>query len=198
MKTERSQTKFFNYGKKYLDRLIELIDRVDIEKIGTLFEMCEKARLLGSTIYFAGNGGSAATASHFASDFLGANIKRNIIPAFKTVSLCDNAAITTAFGNDFGYENIFVNQLKSLFRKEDVLVVISASGNSPNVVKAVEWVNENGGKTFGLVGFDGGKLKILCDEVFLCETQKGEYGPVEDLHMIVDHIINGYVLEMFQ
>jgi D-sedoheptulose 7-phosphate isomerase len=168
---------------------------MDLEKVGQLLEVCNQARLKGNTIFFAGNGGSASTASHFACDFLGANVKRKISPPYQVVSLCDNNAIITAFGNDFGYEKIFLNQLLSLYREGDVLVVISASGNSPNVVEAVEWVNEKGGTTFGLVGFDGGKLHGICTHSLLCDTKKGEYGPVEDIHMIVDHIINVFVLE---
>lgn len=188
---------FKQFGIEYIKRLTNRLNQTDIDAIGKLLEVCERARVRGKTIYFAGNGGSAATASHFAADFLGANVKKGITPAFKTVSLCDNAAVTLAFGNDFGYDSIFEYQLRSLFQSEDVLVVISASGNSPNVVKAVEWANTNGGITFGLVGFDGGKLLEICHHSALCKTEKGEYGPVEDFHMIVDHIINTYILKTY-
>lgn len=190
-----NEAAFKELGTSYLKRLSGLLEEIDVMQVAKLVEICDTARLNGNTIFFAGNGGSAATASHYASDFMGANNKCDIRPAYKVNSLCDNAAITTAFGNDFGYDNIFINQLKPLFSKGDVLVVISASGNSPNVVKAVEWANENGGVTYGLVGFDGGKLGQICQHVFLCKTNKGEYGPVEDIHMITDHIINYYVLE---
>ena len=186
---------FEDYGWSYLNRIEELLRQADIRGIAKFLKICDEARLAGKKIYFAGNGGSAATASHFAADFLGVNIKKFIEPPFQTVSLCDNAAVTLAFGNDFGYEKIFVNQLKSLFNVGDVLVVISASGNSSNVVEAVEWANLNGGITVGLVGFDGGKLQKVCSHSVLCKTEKGEYGPVEDFHMIIDHIINCFLIE---
>ncbi len=188
---------FIEFGGEYIKKLTNLLNDANIASIGNLLEICEKARLQGKTIYFAGNGGSAATASHFASDFLGANIKKSISPTYKAVSLCDNAAVTLAFGNDFGYDKIFENQLRSLFQEGDILVVISASGNSPNVVKAVEWANENGGVTFGLVGFDGGRLLEVCNYSILCRTTKGEYGLVEDFHMIIDHMINTFILDKF-
>lgn len=188
-------TAFGKFGGAYLDRLKSVLDSSDIDSIGKLISLCEEARLRHSTVYFIGNGGSAATASHFASDFLGANIKCSISPPYRAVSLCDNNAVLTAFGNDFGYEEVFVNQLKVLFRPNDVVVAISASGNSPNVVKAVEWANQNGGNTFALLGFDGGRLLEIAQSSFLCKTEKGEYGPVEDMHMIVDHMINLFVLQ---
>jgi len=190
-----SVNSFIEFGGEYIKKLSNLLNQADIASIGNFLEICEKARLQGKTIYFAGNGGSAATASHFAADFLGANIKSNISPAYKAVSLCDNAAVTLAFGNDFGYDKIFENQLKSLFQKGDVIVVISTSGNSPNVVKAIEWANANDGVTVGLVGFDGGRLLEICHHSILCKTADGEYGLVEDFHMIIDHIINCFILE---
>jgi D-sedoheptulose 7-phosphate isomerase len=187
--------KFQDFSASYVKRLIQLLNEMDLSQIDFLLDVCNQARLRGSTIYFAGNGGSASTASHFASDFLGANIKRKLTPAYQVVSLCDNNAIITAFGNDFGFEKIYTNQLESLYCEGDVLVVISASGNSPNVVEAVEWVNKKDGTTFGLLGFDGGKLLQVCTHSFVCHSEKGEYGPVEDIHLIVDHIINAYILQ---
>lgn len=181
-------------SKMYLDNLLNKLGSLDIHQIEKLFIYCEEARMNGNTIFWAGNGGSASTASHFASDFMGVNVKRGIRPAYKTISLCDNAAVTTAFGNDFSFHDIFVNQLMSLFCEGDVLVVISASGNSANLVKAVEWVNAHRGKSFGLLGFDGGKLLTLCQDVFFCPSEKGDYGPIEDIHLVIDHIINSYLL----
>ncbi|MDC0246837.1 SIS domain-containing protein [Deltaproteobacteria bacterium] len=146
-------------------------------------------------MFFAGNGGSAATASHFASDFLGANIKMKIKPPYQTISLTDNNSVITAFGNDSGYDLIFMNQLISLFSEGDVLVIISASGNSPNILEAVNWVNGNNGVSVGIVGFDGGQVLKICQHTIHCQSNKGEYGPVEDTHLIIDHIINNYILE---
>ena len=113
---------------------------------------------------------------------------------FRTFSLTDNVSLITALGNDYGYDKIFSVQVKEKFEESDVLLVISASGNSPNVIKAVESAKEIGGKSIALVGFDGGKLAKICDHVILVKSQKGEYGPVEDVHMVLDHMITSYLI----
>jgi D-sedoheptulose 7-phosphate isomerase len=184
-----------NYCQIYLKRLFEITQSIDLRQIENFFSVCENARKNNNNIFFAGNGGSAATASHFSSDFLGTNIKKKLKPPFRTTSLTDNNSVITAFGNDFGYDLIFKNQLISLFNEGDVLVVISASGNSPNLVEAMKWVNKNNGVSVGIVGFDGGKVLQLCQHTIHCQSNKGEYGPVEDIHLIIDHIINNYILE---
>jgi len=109
------------------------------------------------------------------------------------LALTDNVPLITAIGNDDGYENIFVNQLRVHYREGDKLIVISASGNSPNVVRAAEWVKQKGGRVIGLIGFDGGKLKEICDIIIHVETPKGEYGPVEDIHTILDHLVANWL-----
>jgi D-sedoheptulose 7-phosphate isomerase len=147
-------------------------------------------------IFFAGNGGSASTASHFAQD-LGEVGRKAGKKGFKTLSLTDNISLITAIGNDYGYGKIFTIQMAELFIEGDVLVAISASGNSPNIVNAVELAKKMGGGTVGLVGFDGGQLKNLCDHVIHVKSQKGEYGPVEDIHMILDHMITSYLIFHF-
>jgi len=103
-----------------------------------------------------------------------------------------------AVANDTGYENIFVNQLRIHYRKGDKLVAISASGNSPNVVVAAEWVKKQGGAVIALVGFDGGKLKEIGDVVVQVKAVKGEYGPVEDIHMILDHLVSYWLQYQIQ
>jgi len=100
----------------------------------------------------------------------------------------------TAIANDDGYDNLFVNQLKIHYRDGDKLVVISANGNSRNVVAAAEWVKQCTGRTISIVGFDGGKLKDTCDIVIHVKTEKGECGPVEDIHMIIDHLISNWLI----
>ena len=108
---------------------------------------------------------------------------------FKVLALTDNTSVITAIANDVGYENAFINQLKIHYRKGDKLLVISASGNSENVVKAAKWVKTNGGRVIGFLGFDGGKLKDLSDVVIHVKTEPGEYGPVEDTHLILNHVL---------
>ena len=151
-----------------------------------------KARQENKTIYFAGNGGSAATASHFAQDMneIGRKIRGN---GFRTQSINDSVAALTAISNDYSYDNVFSMQIQYNFDEGDVLVVISASGNSPNVINAVNLANEKGGTTIGLVGFDGGRLAQICDHTVHIQSKKGEYGPVEDIHLVLDHMIVSYL-----
>jgi D-sedoheptulose 7-phosphate isomerase len=139
-------------------------------------------------VFFIGNGGSAATASHFAND-IAIGTRTGDAKPFRAMALTDNVAVLTALANDNGYDSIFVDQLKVHLRDGDALVAISASGNSPNVIAAVEYARSRGAKVVGLTGFDGGKLRTLSDIAIHAQTAKGEYGPVEDLHMVVDHLV---------
>jgi D-sedoheptulose 7-phosphate isomerase len=182
---------FFN---RYAQDMCRLLTSLDVPAVQTMVDMFLDARERGNTIFFAGNGGSAATASHFSQD-LGEVGRKVNQPGFKTLSLTDNVPQITAIGNDYGYEYIFSIQLKEIFRLGDILVVISASGNSPNVINAVETAKHLGGRAIGLVGFDGGKLSRLCDHVVHVRTPKGEYGPVEDIHMILDHMVTSFLID---
>ena len=145
-------------------------------------------------LYILGNGGSSATASHMVND-LGTGLRRRDIINLDVVSLGDNSPVVTAIANDIGYENIFYMQMKGLINPKDVILAISCSGNSPNIVKAVEYAKEQGCKIIGVTGFDGGKLKELANIKFHVEAPKGEYGLVEDVHMILDHIIYSYYIQ---
>jgi D-sedoheptulose 7-phosphate isomerase len=171
---------------RYLTGLLSSLDKAAIE---SFVNQLEEARKNQATVFFIGNGGSASTASHMANDFsFGSRSISDDLP-FRTMALNDNVSIITAVANDSGYENLFLRQLKVHFRKNDKLVVISASGNSQNIIKAAEWVRSQGGKVIGLLGFDGGKLKDICEISITVRTPKGEYGPVEDVHMILDHLV---------
>lgn len=179
------------FAKNYLTYLSQLLTKLDINAIGDFIETIESARNRGSKIIFLGNGGSAATASHFANDIgVGTRATKN---PFKAIALTDNVAVITAIGNDYGYDFIFEMQLKPILQKGDVVVAISASGNSPNVVRAVKYANENGGITVGLTGFDGGELYKIAQKKLHVATAKGEYGPVEDIHMVMDHLLGAYL-----
>ena len=145
--------------------------------------------------FLLGNGGSAATASHFANDLgLGPRVLGG--RAYRAISLADNMAFVSAAGNDVGYESIFVEQLKTLMRPGDVVIGISASGNSPNVLRAMEVRETHGAVTVAFAGFDGGALVHLVDEAILVRTPKGDYGPVEDVHMVLDHLLTMYLARM--
>ena len=171
----------------YLSKVLESIDEDEINKLGDLFE---SAREGGNTIFVAGNGGSSTTATTMAND-IGFDIlkKTGIDKAFRVLSLSDNNAVITAIANDVGYENIFINQLKIHYRSGDSIILISASGSSPNILKAAEWVKDKGGAIIGFLGFTGGKLIDLCDVKIHVQSEPGEYGPVEDAHLIMNHIL---------
>ena len=183
------------YSKKYIAYLSEILFELNYADIAKAIDLILRAREENRRIFFIGNGGSAATASHFAND-LSVGTRSTNLP-LRVISLTDNNSVITAIANDYGYEYIFVKQLEVLFTEGDLLVAISASGNSENLLKAVDYVNSCNGISIGLTGFDGGKLKGMVDYVIHVPTEKGEYGPVEDIHMIFDHIIGTYLMYYF-
>ncbi len=180
---------YFNRYCKYVGKLLS---ELDYEAIGEITQLILKQSEQGHTIFFIGNGGSAATASHFALDLVECN-PPNTGPRFRPISMADSAPLLTAFGNDKGYEEVFASQVQNYLREGDVLIAISASGNSPNIIAAIRQAKKQGGITVGLAGFDGGELARMCDYTIHVRTNKGEYGPVEDVHMALDHMITAYL-----
>lgn len=178
------------FASRYFDRLKAVLDGIDVEQITRFAAFLERARREGRTVFIAGNGGSATTASSMAND-LGFDIikKTGTKTPFRLLAITDNNAVITAISNDVGYEDVFVNQLQVHYREGDALIVISASGNSPNAVRAAEWVRAAGGTVVGMLGFTGGKLRDLCDIVVHAPSVPGEYGPVEDAHLAVNHVL---------
>jgi D-sedoheptulose 7-phosphate isomerase len=184
-----------DYASRYTEYLAALLSSLDVEAVERVGIAFETARRAGRTIFLLGNGGSAATASHFANDLgLGPRVFGG--EAYRAISLTDNMAFFSAAGNDVGYDMVFVEQLKTLMEQGDVVVGISASGNSPNVLRAIEYAKTHGAVTIGFVGFDGGALRDLADEVVHVATPPGDYGPVEDVHMILDHLLTTYLARM--
>jgi D-sedoheptulose 7-phosphate isomerase len=178
------------YSKGYFKYLYQLLLELDTSKIKDLVEVFDEAYEKQNNIFVIGNGGSAGTASHMANDIGFDVIKKSKCPKpFRVLSLTDCNPLMTAIANDNGYDNLFVDQLSIHFRPGDKLIVISASGNSANIIKAVEWAKAKGVTIIGLLGFDGGKLKGLCNIPIIVKTPHGEYGPVEDVHLILDHLI---------
>jgi D-sedoheptulose 7-phosphate isomerase len=175
----------------YLTHLSSILSAMDLQAFAGLFTVLERAREQGNTIFLCGNGGSAATASHIAEDLALGPKKFGHAP-FRTVSLTDNAASITAIGNDNGYDQIFILQLENLFRPGDVVIGISASGNSPNVVKALDYANANGGVSVAITGFDGGTMKKIAACSVHIPSGPGEYEPVEDAHLIIGHVLASY------
>jgi len=181
-----------NHAAHYVGELCGLLQSLDLDAIARFIEVLDDARRRQATVFFVGNGGSAATASHWAND-LGIGTRVEGVPGFRAMSLTDNVAVLTALANDYGYDEIFVRQMAELFQPGDILVAISVSGNSANVVRAVEWANDRGGTTVGLVGFDGGKLGTICRHVIHAPGIKGNYGPPEDVHLVLDHLVTGHL-----
>ena len=181
------------FTQGYVQRLGQLLDSLDLNALAAIIDQIERVRVEGKTIYLIGNGGSAATASHMAEDLaFGTRMREGA--RIKALSLTDNQSYVMAAANDIGYDSIFEEQLKNLMLPGDLLIAFSASGNSPNVVKAVDFTNRHGGISVGLVGFDGGQLKESCHIVLHVETEHGEYGPVEDIHLVLDHIITEFLI----
>lgn len=180
------------YFREYARYLFHLLANLDFEIIENVSDLILKKSREGRTVYLIGNGGSATTAAHFATDLSHCGFLEHK-PIIRAISLTENIALLTAIGNDRGYDQIFARQLKSLFQKDDILIAISASGNSPNLIVGVKEAKKMGGHAVGLVGFDGGELATLCDYVIQVRTEKGEYGPVEDVHVFLDHMITSYI-----
>jgi D-sedoheptulose 7-phosphate isomerase len=183
---------FDKFAKCYLERLKAVLDNLEISDIDLFVNVLLNARELGNTIFFAGNGGSAATASHFAND-LAMGTRQESKP-FKVISIGDNLATLTALGNDYGYDQIFSKQVSVYAKERDVLVGISASGNSQNLISAFEVAKKRGLITVALTAFDGGTLRQIADHSVYVPTKIGEYGPAEDAHLILDHLITNYFL----
>jgi len=185
-----------DYAKEYLQDLKNVLDRLPLAELDKIAAAIESAHAAGKQIFVIGNGGSAATASHMMNDLnkgtLGhkgdATWKR-----FKVIALTDNVSLMTAWANDTNFNAVFSEPLKNLANRGDVLIAISASGNSPNIVAAVEVAKQLGLIVLGLGGFTGGKLAQLADVCFVVPSNG--YGPVEDVHMILDHILTGYLYE---
>lgn len=173
-----------DFLKKYLRELSELFDAINTKEFESLIESLKVAYEGKSQIFICGNGGSASTASHIACD-LNKGVSFEKDKRFKIICLSDNIPTIMAYANDVSYNDIFAEQLKNYMSKNDLIIGISSSGNSENVLKAIRFGNKNGGKTFGICGYGGGKLKDIAQRslVINCnDTQK-----VEDIHLIIFH-----------
>ena len=173
----------------YINDIHSLCDSLDTEQLNAACELMFESYKAGKKIFVAGNGGSAGTSNHFCCDF-GKNAVKGDEHRPKIISLSSNIAVLTALGNDFCYDEVFSQQLKNLMDDGDTVLLIAASGNSPNIIEAAKYVNLRCGKIIGFSGFAGGKLKELSDiNVIIPSTS---YEQIEDLHMMLTHIIVCY------
>jgi len=184
------------FSKSYFHYLTEVFEKIDLQEIQSFIDTLLSARDAGSLIFFMGNGGSAATASHFANDLaIGVN---DYEKPFKVMSITDNIPVITAIANDYGYDDIFLRQLQIYGKSGDIVIGISASGNSQNLINAFEYASSSEIKTVALTAFDGGKLKEIADQGIHIPTGDKEYGPAEDLHMILDHLVGSYLTRLLK
>jgi len=179
----------------YLLELKNALDHLPTDQILKAVDVIQKARLEKRTIFTMGNGGSSATASHMGCDF-SKNTRSPELPAIRMICLNDSTPAITAFGNDEGYDKIFSEPLKALADAGDVLIAISGSGNSPNILRALETAKNLGMTTIGLSGFKGGKMIELVDIPINIDTDSIER--VEDIHMICDHVMTMVMRESLQ
>ncbi len=177
----------------YLAELKNILDRLPLDQIERIKDILLKAHSDGRHIFIMGNGGSAATSSHFACDLAMDSCTRE---RFKVIALTGNVSLLTAWANDTGYANVFAEQLRNFLKKDDVVVAISASGNSENILRAVAYANSKGAITIGLTGFEGGKLK---DRVQVClVVPSNSMERVEDVHLILGHLLSCYLREILR
>jgi len=181
-----------DYVKKYLEDLKKNVSLININEIKLAIEILEKARDNKNTIFTMGNGGSASTASHFVNGLCqGATVEGKT--RFKAIALTDNIPNMLAYANDIGYEYIFVEQLKNLLEEEDIVIGISGSGNSANVIKGIQYAKNNNATTVGMTGFNGGELKKIVDYSIHIPCNLMEL--VEDIHLSLTHLISSYFRE---
>ena len=178
-----------SFAESYFQNLIDTFKKLDKELIIKLEREFLEIRKKNATLYVFGNGGGAATAMTMANDLGFDVLKKTNKKTFKIISLNDNSSVITAIANDTGYDNIFLNQLKIHFKRNDKILIFSASGNSKNLVDAANWVKKKGGKVISILGFDGGKLKKISNLSVHIKSEKGDYGPVEDIQLIINHIL---------
>ena len=179
--------------RTYLEDLRAALDELRPDAAARIVDAFERARLEHRQIFLIGNGGSAATASHMACDLGKGTVDyRNAeFTRFRTISLSDNTALLTALGNDLTFDDIFVEQLAGLMNDGDVVVFISASGNSPNLLRAAQYAKSRKGELIGLLGFGGGRLATLVDHALVVSSRN--YGVAEDCHLIVQHVLTQYL-----
>jgi D-sedoheptulose 7-phosphate isomerase len=177
----------------YVAELRSLLEVLDVDALDRLTQHFRTVRDAGRTVFIAGNGGSAATATHWVNDLSKAASRSGRTP-FRCICLSDNVSWLTALANDEGYERVFTGQLENLATPGDLLVLISASGSSPNLIDAVRFARSRGLVTGALVGFDGGQLRDLVDACVWVETPKGAYGVVESMHSVMADMITTFLI----
>jgi D-sedoheptulose 7-phosphate isomerase len=186
-----------DFVRGYLGELRRCLESLAAADVARFLESLERAYNEDRQVYLIGNGGSAATASHMACD-----LAKNVYPPastgtvrrFRVTSLTDNVPLITALANDCGYERIFSEQLNNLLQRDDLVIAVSASGNSPNVIDALSLARERGARTAALLGFGGGRAKEMVDVALVVGSD--DYGHVEDLHLVLNHLCAAWMRQL--
>jgi D-sedoheptulose 7-phosphate isomerase len=181
-----ARTRNYPAIQSYIDDLSSVLQALDTQAIARTIDALADAYLRGATVFMIGNGGSAATASHFACD-LAKGVQPSGGHRFRAMALTDNVPLLTAWANDTSYERVFAEQLDNLINEGDVVIAISGSGNSPNVLNAMELARLRGAVTIGLTGFSGGKLQPLCDTCVVVPAERLDQ--IEDVHLALQHLM---------
>lgn len=185
---------FLPYAEKQLGEMKRLIDQIDRDALNRIVDLLLDAHRRRARVFICGNGGSASTASHFACD-LGRGASVPGVPRFRVLSLSDAIPTFTAIANDLSFDDLFAEQLINLFEPGDVVIGISCSGNSENVIRALAYAKEHGGHTVGLLGFGGGKMQGMVDLSLTADSY--DYGLVESIHLLIEHLISFSFKERF-
>lgn len=187
-----------NFIDGYLAEVTRCLQTLDKEKIELVIDVLVAAYKKDRKVFILGNGGAASNASHMACDLGKGTLQRvydNTERRFRVISLTDNVALMTAFANDLSFDDIFIQQLRNLVETDDVVIALSGSGNSKNVVKAIEYAKSCGAVTIGILGFKtGGKLGKLADYSII--TDSTHYGPIEDMESIINHLIASWIAKI--
>lgn len=181
-----------NFINKYTTEFIEVLNHLDDKNLNALYNCIQKTKATKNKIFVLGNGGSSASASHWVCDFnKGTNYKES--ERLQIYSLSDNTPIFSALGNDFSYEDVFVEQLKNYLSPGDLVIGLSVSGNSQNIIKAIEYATKQGAYSYSIVGNYDGEMQKVSKEVLVVPSKN--YGIVEDIHMYVCHVLSQYMYE---
>ena len=178
-----------DFLKGYVESVRTVLRNLDFDALARVLEVLERAYAERRRVFLSGNGGSAATALHMANDLM-KTVAKDGGHGFRAISLSDNIATITAIANDESYAEVFAGQLMALGEAGDVLIVLSASGNSPNIIRALEVAREMRLTTIGFLGMGGGRAGSLVDVSIVVPSN--EYGPIEDVHMMFDHLVTAY------
>jgi len=187
-----------DFIKEYLLELKRCLESLDKTKIELIIDVLVDAYKKDRKVFILGNGGNATTASHMACDLGKGTLQRvydNTEKRFRVISLTDNVALITAFANDLSFDDIFVQQLRNLVETDDIVIALSGSGNSPNVVRAVEYAKSCGAITIGILGFKtGGKIGKIVD--YSIAVDSNHYGPIEDIQLVLNHMIASWIAKV--